>query len=167
MTARKATAPKLLKDPLNFMEDADYTLGVQLGLRRHVWSLNGGKGDHPDQRPCPSWCWVAQHAEYDHPIGSDQPMQAEHSMEARASVALTLYRGSQGGADGERYMESATLEPRIEQVGQDAPILVIGGRFHDDDGKQAYDHEMVKMTVDDTRDLIKVLTHLVEVAERG
>jgi len=59
-------------------------------------------GSHPDQRPCPSWCWIGQHEEYEHEVNSRHPLDAEQRLDARPSIVASLYRAnlSQPGVSG-------------------------------------------------------------------
>jgi hypothetical protein len=83
-----ASPPDLLDEHL---EKSDVAITRHLGLRPTHYSE---RGPHPDERPCPSWCWIGQsNGEYEHEIDVTQPFVAFHSMEGTANIAAHSYPG--------------------------------------------------------------------------
>ena len=93
------------------------------------------------------------------------PMVATHTMEATPSVVASLYPGSYGSGSP-RCIRPATLEPYLVQVGQGATTIGVAFRRYDQ-GEQMYEHEFLKLTVTDARELVTALQYVNEAAERG
>ena len=152
-------------DPNNFEEPEDYALRKQLSLRPIYYSTNSDrtKGGHPDQRGCPSWCWVAQQDEYDHEVDHTQPMTATHSTDS-ISVVASCYAGDYGHGEGAAAVHTATLEPRLEQVGQGSAIVRVAlRRWRGKD--QLFTDSHLRLTVADARELVVALNHLIGLAK--
>ena len=86
-----------------------------------------------------------------------------HALEGTPYVVATLHQGSSNpGSDG-RWISTTTIEPRLEQLGQGAPIVrmhlrrYVGASSIDGD-PQAHDHRCAGL---DT-----ALNYLVKTAER-
>ena len=157
-TAEPHPAP-LLQDPDEYEEDADYTRRKFLGFRPIYYRSN------PDQRPCPSWCWRRGRDGDHHEVHWRHPLQALHTLDGRPSVATSLYPGGPGyGQDGGATM--ATIEPRLEQLGQEAPSIRVA--FREYDGRdQSYNDELLRLSLTDAEELIAVLQYLVRTAEQA
>jgi hypothetical protein len=142
-------------------EPCDVAITRHLGLRSPVFDKDG---PHPDERPCPSWCWVGQsNGEYHHTIDLTRIAHADHSMEGVAHVAVTGYPGH--GYRSEDAAYAATVEVNLEQLGQGSPVLRLALRYgEDEDRRMAYD-ELVKLKVNEARELIAVLGYFIEIAE--
>lgn len=147
----------------DYIEDSDAQIRRQLDLRPANYAADrGGPGTHPDQRPCPSWCWVGQSDEYDHEMDYTHPLEAEHNMGAIPHVVASLYPGDPGHA-GDRVVSAATIEPRLEQVGQGDPRIAVGFRRYR--GRESlFDLEYLRLSLTDARELARVLNHLVDLA---
>ena len=149
------------EDPMGFEEPEDYVLRQQLGLRPVRYSQDTATHGHPDQRPCPSWCWVAQDDTEGHFIEPAHPFEAVHTLPATPSVAASLY-GAGRNAD---LASVSTIEPRLEQVGQAPPVINVALRLWR--GKEMdYTDELLRLSIDDAEDLIAALSYLVKVAEQ-
>ena len=161
------TKPTMFEDPDGFEEPEQYALRQKLGLRPVYYSSNtdGTKGLHPDQRGCPSWCWIAQHDEYDHSIDQDRPMTATHTTDNDPTIVASFYKGASHAPDYATH--TATLEPRLEQVGQNLPAIHIALRHYPVGNKQVYLHKHLSLRLDDARELALVLNYLVGLAEQG
>jgi hypothetical protein len=155
-------------DPVSqndYEEPAEAALRTQLGLRPTHYSITSDltKEGHPDQRPCPAWCWVTE-AEYGHEIDPAHPTVASHSYDVRPSVALSMYPGGFvkfGDAD---LVVASTLEATLHQLGQQAPTIQVAMRRRDKSAHKGH-AELVRLSVVEARELAAVLTHLVQVAE--
>ncbi len=154
-----------IQTPANYEESGDAALRDQLGLRPIAFNDSQSKGSHPDQRPCPSWCWVGQSDEYDHEIETVRPFVARHVTESMPAVAASLY----SGFSDRNLVGTATIETSLQQIGQDASsIRVALRRSHHEPGKgrvEDYESHLLDLAVDDARDLVKVLGHLIHLAE--
>lgn len=152
--------PEHAEDPLGDEEASAYSLRRHLGLRPVAFDKNAAqtKGAHPDQRPCPSWCWVAQQDEYDHDVESDHPSTTEHAANRLASVGLVSYRGYRL-AD---TLHLATLQVDVTQLGQAVPRIRLSrhdaGDFHAD---------LFKLSVSEAREVVKVLNYVIALVENG
>jgi hypothetical protein len=88
-------------------------------------------------------------------------------MGASPAVMATLYQGEFASGHGDdRFVRAATIEPRLEQLGQAAPLIRIALRRWKG-REQHYDDGRLKLTVADARELVKVLDYLIETAESG
>ena len=99
-----------------------------LGLRPDSYN-DEGVDNHPDRRPCPPWCWVGQsHGEYGHSIDRAHPMDAEQHHDGIPHVVASLYQGHLVSGGEHRYIQAATIEPHLEQLGQAAPVIRVALR---------------------------------------
>ena len=80
-----------------FEEPENAVLRRELGLRPIGYP---DSGDHPDQRPCPSWCWIAHEEEYEHEVDCRHPLEALHTLEPHPSVVASLYPGDSSRGPG-------------------------------------------------------------------
>ena len=63
----------------------------RLGLRPTAYAMSTG---HPDNRPCPTWCWVERSGgEHQHEIFARHPMKALHHIDAAIRTVASLYSG--------------------------------------------------------------------------
>ena len=121
---------------------------------------------HPDRRPCPSWCWVAQHGgEYTHEVDSRHPMGILHTRSDTPSVGLSLYPACPAHGERDRVVRLATLEPHLQQLGDGEPEIHVG-RCTFESRERVYQDDSLRLPLDDAQDLMAVLAHLVETAER-
>ena len=136
--------------------------------------LYKGTRQHPDQRPCPPWCWVAADnpkGRYSHEIETDHPFEATHHSDKAFSIAASQYQGRPAADPCDVF--TATLELHLEQRGQGDPMIDVALRdYHnerDDDGRwhwrMNYDDERLKLSVEDARELIAMLEHVVGLTE--
>lgn len=162
MSATTTPGPRWIDEVEQHEEREATAIRKQLGLRPvHYPERPGG---HPDQRPCPSWCWVGQsHGEYEHEIDPRDPMRALHDVGSDAHVVASLYAGRPARGDGDRWAETATIEAGMEQRGQGEPVIRVCVR-HYADGEHHYD-EALRLSVTDAQELAAVLAHLVRVAD--
>lgn len=90
-------------------------------------------------------------------------------MEATPAVVASLYQADPplagSTADG-RYIRAATLEPSLEQLGQNEPIINTAFRRYEG-RKQVFDGDFPRLTIEDAREYVVALTYLIETAERG
>ncbi|HXH80600.1 hypothetical protein, partial [Nocardioides sp.] len=107
------------------VEESDFALTERLGLRPTHYPDSSDKATHPDQRPCPPWCWVGQNKEYGHEIEWNYPATALHSMEGVPTVFASRYAGHCSGnsSTGDRDIRAATIEPHLKQRGQGEPVI--------------------------------------------
>ena len=161
-----STSPEQEADEIEEPEDA--ALRRELGLRPSVYSdqSDSRKLLHADQRPCPSWCWVGCHEAYGHEVDWRHPLEAGHEMEAAPHVVASLYPGAPAFGAEDRFVRTATLEPRLHQVGQGSPTVDVAFRRYDG-GDQLFDDEFLKLTITDARELAVALNYLIELADRG
>lgn len=167
-TATINTSPDPDQEADEIEEPEDAALRRKPGLRPSVYSdhSDGQKGLHPDQRPCPLWCWVGQHEVFGHEMDPSHPLEAGHEMESIPNVVASLYPGAPAIGAEDRFVRTATLEPRLHQLGQDPPTVDVG--FRRFDGRdQLFDDEFLRLTITDARELAVALNYLVEIAERG
>ena len=168
-TATTSTSPDPDQWSGEHEEAEDVALRRELGLRPNHYSDDSAtqKGLHPDQRPCPSWCWVGQDETYGHEVDCMHPLEAGHRMEPTPYVVASLYPGQPPiGTPDCRFVQTATIEPRLEQDGQAPPVINVGMRRHD--GRdQNYEDEFLRLSITDARELVLALNYLVEPAERG
>ena len=94
------------------------------------------------------------------------PLLATHSNEGTPSVVASLYPACPAEGSGLRYVLAATLEPHLWQVGQSDPSINVAFRRYEG-REQIFDHDFVKLTVTDARELVTALQYLIETAERG
>lgn len=164
MTSAPIIQPKGEKftDPLEYEEDAEYALRVHLGLRPIVYKNYDAEAD---PAPCPSWCWIAQQpagGDDAHEVEWDRPFSATHTMDATPAIAGSLYWGWRGDCGTQPV---ATIEPRLQQRGQNDPTIRIAVRSGDDEGRMVYADDRLRLSIDDAKDLVTALQYLLEVAE--
>jgi hypothetical protein len=133
----------------DYIEAADARVRQELGLRPPPFSNSTGEpGTHPDQRPCPSWCWVGQeHDQYEHEVDARRPMSASHELEGHPHVVASLYQGDFGfGAD--QTVSAATIEPTLTQVDQEPPRIRVALRAYE--GRESrYQDELLRLSLED------------------
>ncbi len=152
-------------DEDEFEEPENAVLRRELGLRPIGYPDSGA---HPDQRPCPSWCWIAQEEDYEHEVDSRHPLEASHTLEPHPSVAASLYPGASLSLGSGKYIHATTtIEPRLVQIGQAHPVINVAMRQYDEAGEQNYEDDFLRLTVDDARELVTALNYLIETADRG
>jgi hypothetical protein len=162
MTMTTTTTDRPAEDAYSPEEETNLDAQVrrQLGLRPLYYDENG---KHPDQRPCPPWCWIGQtHGEYEQHVDVRHLMSAQHELNSTPAVAATLYQGEYALADV-RHARMASIEPDLEQVGQEDPIISVNLRRWE--GREQHLDQVLRLTIDDTRELVKVLHYLIETAE--
>ena len=160
MTATAEPSTELLEDPTEYLEPETYTLQAKLGLRPHHFQENG---PHPDTQPCPSWCWIAKWGKDGHEIEWRHPLEATHTMEGTPQIAASLYP-AEPGSQAYPTVVMATIEPRLQQVGQQPPTIRVAFRSYEG-REQTYNDELLKLSIDDAEDLIAALSYLVKTAE--
>lgn len=146
-------------------EAVDAELRQRLGLRATACTDHGPKGTHPDQRPCPSWCWVGQEDGYEHEVEPNNPMIARHDYEPRMPVVATLYPGTSN--DG--TVKAATIEFNLSARGQCAPTIDVylrSSRWVQGQGWEHTFEKSLRLTLTDADEVSRALAHLVEVAEK-
>lgn len=162
-TAAPICASPNAAEPELFENREVWALRRRLGIR----PIAHNQGDHPDSGPCPAWCWIATagHDGWGHEINQRHPMAATHTSDDNVpEVALSLYEADPGRGE-DPWVRLSTLEPRLEQVGQGDPEVVIGRRTYK--GRECtWEDEFLRLTLDDTQDLIAVLAHLVKLADQ-
>jgi hypothetical protein len=150
-----------------YTQEEDTNLDVTIRRRMAFRPIHFNEdGPHPDRRPCPTWCWVGQQSDdkYDHDVSARHPTSALHSMDGTPAVLATLYQGeSPLGADGDRFVRAATIEPHLEQLGQAAPVIRVHLRRWE--GRDQHLDEVLKLSTDDAREFMACLGYLVETAE--
>ena len=146
-----------------FEEPENAVLRRELGLRPIHHPQDG---PHPDQRPCPSWCWISHYEEYEHEVDWGRPLDAVHRQEVTPSVAASLYPGEYVAVGGTRCVHVATIEPRLEQVGQTEPVINVAMRRYEK-GEQKYEDEFLRLAITDARELVTALNYLIETADRA
>jgi hypothetical protein len=150
----------------DIFEPDDVALRQRLGVRPiYYWAE---ASTHPDREPCPPWCWAQQgDDDWMHEIDEEHPMVATHKLEPVPTTVATLYRGerrARESQDDPSYVETASIESYLEQVGQHEPIVKLD-LCHHPRGKYARENRL-RLTVADTEDLISALTFLVKEARR-
>lgn len=130
--------------------------------------------EHPDQRPCPSWCWIAADNpdKYDHEVDADHIQVATHTMDA-IDTRATLYNGDHSYT--QNMITTAKIESRLEQAGAGTTTVRVSlrtyareqgadGNYHN---AMKYYESRLRLTVEDARELACVLTYLVQTADAG
>ncbi len=95
------------------------------------------------------------------------PLEASHTLEPHPSVAASLYPGASSPTRRSRWIHTATLEPRLSQLGQGAPVIKVAFRQYDEAGEQNYKDDFLRLTVTDARELVAALEFLIATADRG
>ena len=152
----------------DYEEPADADLRAQLGLRPIYYSSSGVKGSHPDQRPCPSWCWIGQSDEYEHEVIGQHPMSAIHTLEGTPSIVASQYWAPRHKLSGDG-VGPATIEFHLDQVGQGDPVVKVYLRAHEagstEEERRIGFAEVLRLSLTDAEELATVLQHLVRLAE--
>lgn len=132
---------------------------------------------HPDERPCPPWCWVAHHNPngYAHETDPDHLLTKVHTLDWIPEIRASLYAGEKNLLRTRSCYEihTATIEPRLVQHNQALPEVNIGlrtyERVRDADGKwrtqMKYEDERLRLTIADACELVTVLEYLIDVAK--
>ena len=94
------------------------------------------------------------------------PLEASHTLEPHPSVVASLYPGDSSRGPNSRWIHTATLEPRLAQLGQAPPVIRVAMRQYEE-GEQKYEDELLRLTVADARELVTALNYLIEMADRG
>ncbi len=76
--------------------------------------------------------------EYKHEVDCQHPLEASHTLEPHPSVVASLYPGTSSTGPRSRWVQAATLEPRLEQLGQGAPVVNVAFRRYEG-GEQKFD----------------------------
>lgn len=128
--------------------------------------------DHPDKRPCPSWCWVVVNNPdgYAHEIHEHRITTATHALEEAIDTRASLYPAD---TDHEtRKITTATVESDLRQDGADQPVVRVALRSYPRvkkaDGTYGRDHayaELLRLTIEDAREFAAALVYLADVAE--
>lgn len=136
----------------------------RLALRLRETSFEEGER-HPDRRPCPPWCVGARYSTYEHEIEVDNPFEALHRINGGISSVASRYPGVARGES----VQAATLYSVLEQRGQRDPVLQVGVRTYDAQGKQDADllFNPLRLSLEDARELVKVLSYLVDLADHA
>lgn len=154
---------KSIEDPLGWEEDESYALRRHLGLRPIFIPSTDDERPHPDPRPCPSWCWAAR-TDYEHEVDWRHPMRADHYSDSVITV-LQMYYGQRIAADEENGTPAgvapATLSLSLRAHGQGGTYVHIGRMTYIDGMTSKPTPDLLKLSVEDARDLIVALTHLV------
>lgn len=137
----------------------DATLRRQLGIRP-IYFPQGGQGQHPDQSPCPKWCWATDGSH--HEVEPDHPLVPTHTTEDEPCVMASLYQANY--SSGGDYIQAATIEPGLHQLGQGDPIIRIAFR-HYEGRKYRYDAERLRLTLTEAEELVSALRYLIDLAE--
>jgi len=95
-----------------------------------------------------------------------RPLEALHTLEPHPSVVATLYPGDSSRGPGSRRIHTATLEPRLRQLGQGQPVVNVAFRQYEE-GEQRYEDGFLRLTLADARELVTALNYLIEMADRG
>lgn len=155
---------QLARDPDGYLECIGYARSQHLGLRPSRFSAHAdsNKELHPDQRPCPSWCWVGLHPDYGHTIEPTNPFVATHSIDGSIAMVASYYRGvrDRGGE-----VRSATLEAGLTRVGEGRPLIDLSLRTYDRNDEQHYVDGLLKLTRRDAQELVRVLSYLLDLIE--
>lgn len=125
----------------------------------------------PDQRPCPSWCWILTsnpdgfaHDTTD--VDPAAPFEVDHHTHGFYKVTASKYGADV--AEG-RTVTPATLELNLAQLGQSDPRIDVALR-HDvwvagKGTQQEYDDERRKLSIGDARELVVMLEHVIGLSE--
>lgn len=128
-----------------------------LGLRTTTYEQLPDQ--HPDMRPCPSWCFVAEDGKISHEVDAKNITSACHSTDILAMQA-SCYPGK---VIGTGKILSASIETYLRQQGQAPPGIRVGLRYFPTNDTQEY-LPILRLTIEDADELSRVLAHWVEVA---
>lgn len=142
--------------PTDYLEYGRPQSAAGLGLRPVTFNESA---PHPDPSPCPAWCDHRPEAE-SHEVDVSSGGEVEHSGDS-VSVRASLYQGKSGYGEA----EFATLETHLETRGLARPQLHVALRDYSYPGPKHHYDEVLKLTLDDARELAAVLTYLVAQAE--
>jgi hypothetical protein len=78
------------------------------------------------------------------------------------AVAATLYQGAYALVD-DRHVRMASIEPRLEQLGQEGPTIRVALRPWE--GQDQHYDEVLRLSLDDAPEFMAALGYLVETAE--
>lgn len=168
-TKKKTSAGSpILTKPLptdDQLDPADAELRQRLGLRPRLYVDETEKGTHPDQRPCPSWCWIAD-SEYAHEVLEEKPFIAMHQTAGAVTFPAQRYRGRAhwNAATNLRQVETASLEVDMRQPGQSPPEVSVYLRYYDDDREPVFE-KVLTLSLTDATELATALAYWVAVAE--
>lgn len=130
---------------------------------------------HPDTRPCPSWCYVGiedDREKYDHEIVDNRPDTAKHLLDKILTTRASLYPADTDSTT--QVVRTAEFVSHLEQLGSERPQVRVGLRSHP--RKRGADglyrrtmkyNGLMKLTVEDARELAAMLTYLADVADAG
>lgn len=136
-------------DPAEFEEDDDYARRVALGLRPIFLAH---EHTHPDEIPCPAWCWRADQPTGSHDVAPQRPRWSWHTSES-ISVAWEAKTGGQ-------YKEGialSTLDLRLQGWRDREPTIRLQANPAEDDRPGP-----LVLTLEDARELAVVLLHLID-----
>ena len=118
---------------------------------------------HPEAGTCPPWCWAVDD-NAGHGVDVRCHGAIEHSTQITATLA-TLYDGlSDVGANEARF---ATVESCLEQNGDQDPAVQIALRQWTYPGPNHEYADILRLTIPDAEELVRVLSHLVDTAKSG
>lgn len=145
------------------LEPHDAELRQRLGLRPRYYVEDGTKGSHPDQRPCPAWCWL-NGTEHEHEIDEWRPSIATHSTNGAIGFPASLYRGHATSAGRVRTVETASIEVDMRQSGQQRPTISVYLRRYNEDREQLFS-KVLALSLTDAEELAVALQYWVTTAE--
>jgi hypothetical protein len=153
----QAPAPDTTTDPrlVDYEEPGDAAVRRRLRLRPIVYA---GFASHPDRRPCPPWCASAGDG-YGHVVEPDHPFAAYHEMEERPAIAASFYKGARDNTDDD-IVAASTVELALSQIGRARPV--IRAYFRHAAGRSEL---LVSLTLQDARELARILEYVVDVAD--
>ena len=62
-------------------------------------------------------------------------------------------------------MHASTIEPHLEQIGQRPTEIKVGLRTYDERGETDYRRNVLRLSLEDARELALALNYLVDLAE--
>jgi hypothetical protein len=157
MTSETTSTPTFVDNGLE--ELSTQAVRAHLGLRQEYYL---DELQHPDQRPCPSWCWVGRtRGEYGHELAWSHPMAARHALGGAVPVVASLYPGEhlRDGA------HAASIEVDMHQLGQRAPVIALSRRQYPDGHTMKWEWQLLKLSVEDARELAIALNYVADLAE--
>jgi hypothetical protein len=137
------------------------TTEPRLGLRPTRYAVDGA---HPDQRPCPAWCWARdRNGPHQHEIVAEHPMVALHHLDEIVRTIASLYPGSGSSTSAPSGLHhAATIESDLTQLGSDEPVITVALRRWE--GHRSRHTDLMSLTVTDATELATVLDHFVHLA---
>lgn len=112
---------------------------------------------HPDDRPCPPWCWTHKLPGLQHTVHQYSPELARHSysgVRIRHSAAMQARPVENG-------WRLAEISAELRSYGQEPPAVHLR-TLSGADGELKH---ALSLTIEDACELVTVLTYLVDVAE--